>query len=185
MDTASLGAELLVAAATEYAPRDRGGGVAHLEGLRLFVRVRQVQAMDSGFIALFISEVDASAGEGQPGITITGVGMGPDMRVAVGDAIGQWSLGVLPVLAHWRGKHSCLSNPRELETRGGRFTVLAGPTIERGGPAARARSRPRRRAGRSGGRSNRSSGPGRWPSGSTGWNCSPASRTARWTRPAG
>jgi Family of unknown function (DUF6348) len=132
MDNASLGAELLVAAAAEYAPRHLGGGVAHLEGLRLFVRVRQVQAMDSGFMALFISEVDASAGEGQPGVTITCVGMGPDMRAAVGDAMGQWALGVLPVLAHWRGKHSCLSSPRELETRSGQFTVVAGPTIMRG-----------------------------------------------------
>src|SRR5262245_66599569 len=102
MDTASLGAELLVAAATEYAPRDRGGGVAHLEGLRLFVRVRQVQAMDSGFIALFISEVDASASEGQPGITITGVGMGPDMRVAVGEACRSWSLSGMQSRARWR-----------------------------------------------------------------------------------
>src|SRR3954471_5871910 len=110
MDTARLGAELLVAAAAEYAPRDLGGGAVHLEGLRLFVRVRQVQAMEHGFLALFISEVEASAQEGQPGITITCVGMGPDMRAAVGDALGQWALGVLPVLAHWRGKHSCLSN---------------------------------------------------------------------------
>jgi Family of unknown function (DUF6348) len=134
MDTASLGAELLVAAAAEYAPRDLGGGVAHLEGLRLFVRVRQVQAMEHGFLALFISEIDASARQGEPGITITCVGMGSDMRAAVTDAVGQWALGVLPVLAHWRGKHSCLSNPRALETRGGRFTVLAGPLVLRGHP---------------------------------------------------
>jgi hypothetical protein len=134
MDTASLGAELLVAATEEYAPRNLGGGAVHLEGLGLFARVRQVQAMEHGFLALFISEVDASAGEGQPGITITCVGMGPDMRSAVRDAVGQWALGVLPALAHWRGKHSCLSSPRSLQTRGGRFTALAGPLVLRGQP---------------------------------------------------
>src|SRR5262249_1725484 len=50
----------------------------------------------------------------------------------------QWVLGVLPVLAHWRGKHSCLSGSRAAETRGGPFDVLAGPVIVRdqsgGGP---------------------------------------------------
>jgi Family of unknown function (DUF6348) len=134
MDTASLAAELLVTGADEYAPRNLGGGAVHLKELRLFVRVRQVQAMEHGFLALFISEVDASAREGQPGITITCVGMGPDMEAAVRDAVGQWALGVLPVLAHWRGKHSCLSSPRPLETRGGRFTVLTGPLVLRGQP---------------------------------------------------
>src|SRR5258708_5032669 len=54
------------------------------------------------------------------------------MPSAVGDAVAQGALGVLPVLAHWRGKHSCFSASRQMETQGGPFDLLAGPVIARG-----------------------------------------------------
>jgi|GEM_PF-6661005 len=132
MDTVSVGKELLLAGAEEYAPQDRGPGVVYLDKLRLFLRLRQVQALDRGFLAVFISEVTTSTHQGQAGLCVTCVGIGTDMRSAVVEAVGHWTLGVLPVLAHWRGQHSCLSNNRELQTRGGSFTLLGGPTILRG-----------------------------------------------------
>ena len=89
--------------------------------------------MDAGFMSLFISEFNASARERQKGINITCVGRAGDMPSAVADAVAQWTLGVLPVLAHWRGKHSCFSTSRQMETQGGPFVLLAGPVIERGG----------------------------------------------------
>jgi hypothetical protein len=134
MDAASLASELLTSTASEYTAQPRGPRIAYLEKLRLFVGIREVQSMDSGFMSLFISEITASARERQGGITITCVGMGDDMRAAVGQAVGQWMLGVLPVLAQWRGQHSCLSSPRELTARGGQFTCLAGPLVMRGQP---------------------------------------------------
>ncbi len=60
------------------------------------------------------------------------LGLGADLRSAVTEAVAHWTLGVLPVLAQWRGQHSCLSGSRQLETRRGQFTLLAGPTIMRG-----------------------------------------------------
>jgi hypothetical protein len=83
-------------------------------------------------LSVFISEFNASAREGQKGITITCVGRADDMPSAVGDAVAQWSLGVLPVLAQWRGKHSCFNTSRQMETRSGSFDLLAGPVIARG-----------------------------------------------------
>lgn len=134
MDTAGLGRDLLVAAAGEYGPQPVGGAGVRFEALRLAAEVRAVQTMDSGFASLFVGEVTASVREGQGGATVTCVGFAKDMESAVRDAIGQWALGVLPVLAQWRGVHSCLSSSSPFETRGGRFTLLAGPTIEKGRP---------------------------------------------------
>jgi hypothetical protein len=132
MGNADHGIELLVAAAEEYAPGKVADGIARLGELDLFVDIRELQSMDAGAMALFISEVTASAGPRQPGITITCVGTGGDMPSAVADAVAQWVLGVLPVLAHWRGKHSCLAGARPLTTRGGPFDLLAGPVVARG-----------------------------------------------------
>jgi hypothetical protein len=133
MHNASHGIELLVAAAEEYAPSKVGDGVARLQELNLFVDIREVQSMNAGILSIFISEFNASARERQKGITITSVGRAGDMPSAVADAVAQWTLGVLPVLAHWRGKHSCFSTSRQIEAQGGSFDLLAGPTIARGG----------------------------------------------------
>jgi hypothetical protein len=134
MDIQSLCQDLLVAAAEEYSPTAREGGVVSFDKLRLFVTVRAGQAMEMGEKALFIGGVGASPQAGEEGIVITIVGMGTDMKSAVGDALAHWFLGTLPVLARWRGQHSCLTGEdSSLETKGGRFTVLRGPLIGRGG----------------------------------------------------
>ena len=76
-----------------------------LQELGLYIQIRETQAMSAGGRSVFLSEIDALTGEGEKGITITAVGMGDDMPSAVKEAVAQWVLGVLPVLAHWRGKH--------------------------------------------------------------------------------
>ena len=123
--------DVIAAAAEEYRPV-RGGGGVRLEGLELFVGVRELQSMDAGMMALFISEVSASEREGEPGIVVTCVGMGTDMGSAVSEAVGHWCLGVLPALARWRGRHSCISSTREIVMRRGAFELIAGPVIGRG-----------------------------------------------------
>jgi hypothetical protein len=132
MHNASHGIELLIAGAQEYAPSKVADGVARLQDLSLFIEIREVQALRAGSLSVFISEFTASAREHQKGITITCVGRAVDMPSAVGDAVVQWSLGVLPVLAQWRGKHSCFSASGQVETQGGPFDLLAGPVIARG-----------------------------------------------------
>jgi hypothetical protein len=134
MSNADHGIERLVAATEEYAPSKVAEGVARLGGLGLFVEIRELQSMAAGGMAIFISEITASARERQPGITITCVGTGSDMPSAVSEAGAQWTIGVLPVLAHWRGKHSCFCSARPMETRGGAFDALSGPVIARGIP---------------------------------------------------
>lgn len=132
MDNPNHGIAVLVEVTREYAPTQVGDGIAHLQKLSLFVEIREVQTMDTGVMALFISEISASTVRGKKGIVVTCVGQGADMASAVGNAVGQWGLGVLPVLARWRGEHSCVTDERPVETRGGQFDMLAGPTIGRG-----------------------------------------------------
>jgi hypothetical protein len=112
MDNANHGIALLVEVAKEHAASQVGDGIAHLQRLNLFVEIREVQTMESGLMALFISEISASAVNGKKGVVITCVGHAADMPSAVGNAVGQWGLGVLPVLARWRGEHSCLTDER-------------------------------------------------------------------------
>jgi hypothetical protein len=131
MSNVNHAVDLLITAAEEYAPR-KADGLAHLQDLDLFIEVRELQSMESNVLAVFISEVTATAQARQPGITITCVGWAADMPSAIGDAITQWAIGVLPVLARWRGKHSCVATSRQVETRGGPFDWLAGPLIVRG-----------------------------------------------------
>src|SRR5260370_5897794 len=132
MHNASHGIDLLVAGAQEYAPSKVADGRARLQALDLFIEIREVQALQAGSLSVFISEFTASAREHQKGITISCVGRAVDMPSGVGDAVGQWSLGVLPVLAQWRGKHSCFSTSGQVETQGGPFDLLAGPVIAGG-----------------------------------------------------
>jgi Family of unknown function (DUF6348) len=136
MNTAAHAIDLLIAAAAEYAPRKTGEASAGFETLGLFIDVNALQAMDGGFMSLFIGEVNASRRPGETGINITCVGMGNDMPSAVAEAVGHWALGTLPVLAEWRGGHSCLASEEPFEAKGGRFDLLAGPTVMRGGPDA-------------------------------------------------
>jgi hypothetical protein len=136
MDNTNYAAELLFGAAQEYVPCKVAEGIVQLQELGLFVGIRQVQVMQSATKSLFISEITASARAREKGITVTCVGLGDDMSSAVANAVAQWAMGVLPVLAYWRGKHSCLSNCRQIETQGGAFELLAGPVAEMGRPEA-------------------------------------------------
>lgn len=132
MHNASHGIELLIAGAAEYGPSKAGESGARLEDLGLFIEIREMQALQAGALAVFISEFNAASDERQKGITITSVGRATDMPSAVADAVAQWSLGVLPVLAQWRGKHSCMNTSRQIDTKADRFELLAGPVIARG-----------------------------------------------------
>ncbi len=145
MHNAIHGIELLVAGAQEYAPSKVADGLARFQDLGLFIEIREVQSIVAGSLSVFISEFTASARERQKGITITCIGRAGDMPSAVGDAVAQWSLGVLPVLAQWRGKHSCFSTSGQVETQGGPFDLLAGPVIARGLFGRRFAPRRRRR----------------------------------------
>jgi hypothetical protein len=134
MQNVNRGIEMLVKAAEQYAPRDLGEGVAHLESLGIFAELREAQAMDAGFMAMFVGEITASLKQGGPGIHITCVGMESSMDGAVASAVAQWAMGVLPVLVKWRGQHDCLTDVEELQTRGGSYDVMIGPTLLRAAP---------------------------------------------------
>jgi hypothetical protein len=131
MNNLSHAIDRIIEGAQEYTPSNVGSS-ARLQELDLFVDVRQVQAMQAGSMAIFISEFNASSREGQKGIVITQVGRSNDMPSAVTDAVAQWILGILPVLAHWRGKHSCFCSSAPIQTTGGQFDLLAGPVVARG-----------------------------------------------------
>src|SRR3954465_4154700 len=88
----------------EHDPRFIDPGVLLLEKLGLYVRVEA--AKGAGPSRLFISHFDASEDARQSGIGVACVGLPPD---GVKDAVANWCLGVLPVLAHWKGGHSCLA----------------------------------------------------------------------------
>lgn len=126
--------DLLAAAAADDAPTRTSPASLHLVRLNLHVTVRELQSMEGAGMAVFISEFDAATRSGAPGITITCVGIAGSIPAAAGDAVGQWMLGVHPVLAAWRGGHSCVVDARPVELCGGRFDLLASPLMVRGHP---------------------------------------------------
>lgn len=129
----SLAADFIVQGAEPYKPSVVGDGVVRLDLLNLFVEVVEVQADLIGDMGLFIAEITATSAPKQPGMTITSVGIGEDLKRAVGQSAGQWLTGVLPVLAHWRGQHTCLiGDDANVTTRGGMFDLISGPLIARG-----------------------------------------------------
>jgi hypothetical protein len=137
MSEALLALEPLRQAASEHEANLVGPDVVHLGKLGLFVRVRplQIQAGPNG--ALYIAEFDASTDRSRPGMVITCVGLSRDAAGAGAEAAGHWYLGVLPVLAHWRGAgHSCFVGTTTLELPSSSgpltFDVIKGPVIERG-----------------------------------------------------
>lgn len=132
MQNTAQAIELLAAATQEYAPSRLGDGALRLDGLELFVDVREVQSMNAGVMCAFIAEVNAASQGRGKGINITCVGRAGDMTSAVADAVAQWVAGVLPVLAQWRGKHTCLSSAATMETQAGSFELLAGPVVAHG-----------------------------------------------------
>lgn len=133
MNLADRTIDTLASASADYGPKMTDGAL-HLSELNLFIDIRQNQAMAAGSMAVFISEITASTQKGQPGITITCVGSAQDLPSAAADAAAQWGLGVLPVLAEWRGRHTCLTSALDVETQRGPFVLRMGPLIARGRP---------------------------------------------------
>jgi hypothetical protein len=131
MSNSNHAIDVLIESAKEYAP-SKAGSSARLQDLDLFVDVRQVQALQAGSMAIFISEFNARPRQDQKGLVITQVGRSSDMPSAVTDAVAQWVLGVLPVLAHWRGKHSCFCSSQPIDAVSSQFDLLAGPVVARG-----------------------------------------------------
>jgi len=131
MNLADRAIDTLTAATADYGPKVINGSL-HLSDLNLFIDIREKQAMAAGSMAVFISEITASMQSRQPGITITCVGSAADLPSAADDAAAQWALGVLPVLAQWRGRHSCLTSAQDVDTQRGVFVLRMGPLIARG-----------------------------------------------------
>ncbi len=132
IDNNPTGVDVLNQVGAEYQAKRVNDSTVHLESLRLFISIRQIQSMAMGSMAIFISEITASNRPGSRGITVTCVGQGETIPSAIADAIGQWAIGVLPVLAQWRGEHSCLPETQSIETRAGSFEILASPVLLRG-----------------------------------------------------
>jgi hypothetical protein len=136
MSDESPAVRTLIRATGEYSPRVAAPDRVLLEKLGLHVRVRPLQT-DAGLTgALFIVMFDASTVPSRSGAGVTCVGLGTDPEKAAADAVAQWCLGVLPVLALWRGEHSCLAGTAEFETPASpvplRFGVFRGGIVERG-----------------------------------------------------
>ncbi len=126
-------AELLATVLVNEGAEVRADGLVYLSGPRLFVQVRPTQVMEEGPMTMFMGTITTSLEVGRFGATVTVVGVGVDLRSAVGEALAHWLCGTLPVFLFWRGRHDCLTSPPgEIVTKGGRFTVLRGPLTARG-----------------------------------------------------
>jgi len=122
-------------AAADYGARLVGDELLQLGKLSLFLRVRQIQVMAREGVGLYIGLFDTADGPGQTGICVTCVGLGTDAESAAREAAATWALSVLPVLARWRGDHSCYVSTATLEVPGSpgvSFEVLQGPVLEKG-----------------------------------------------------
>lgn len=106
-------------------------GLCYFPKLGIYVDVKEVQVMENPKMALLISEFKASLEPAGPGMIVTSVGLGENVAGAIGNAVGQWGLGVLPVLTSWRGEHTCFVDEGS-EVLQKRFRVLGGPIVGRG-----------------------------------------------------
>jgi hypothetical protein len=133
MSNSAIAAGLIASVSEQYLPETVGEGVVLLKDLRLYVEIKELQSQVISGMALFISEITATSQPGKPGMTITSVGIGGDLKLAVSQAAGQWVTGVLPVLARWRDKHTCLVGDLSgIDVRGGSFDAIPSPLIVRG-----------------------------------------------------
>jgi hypothetical protein len=132
----TLALQTLVQLAPEHDARLAAPDKVLFGKLGLFLRVRPIQVGKVGNLEIFIALFDASTDETRSGIGVTCVGYDSDALQAAKDAVAQWQLGVLPVLEHWRGGHTCLAGTRSFETPGPTgprtFDVIMGPVVERG-----------------------------------------------------
>lgn len=112
----------------EHGPRFVAPDVLLLEKLGLSLRVRS-EGGPGAQLGLFIGVFEAFTEGQRTGIGVTCVGMPPD---SVKDAVANWCLGVLPVLVHWRGGHTCFVGTSTFGTDSAGFEVIKGPIIARG-----------------------------------------------------
>jgi hypothetical protein len=136
MNPGSQAVATLVEVASEYDAQLESPWVVNFRKLGLFVRVRPLQAQAIGAMSLFIGLVEACTHPKGSGMRVTCVGHAADAVQAEKDALAQWYLGVLPVLVHWRGSHSCFVGTATFDsaTPSGpaTFDVIKGPVIVRG-----------------------------------------------------
>lgn len=130
MAAADIVLQMLVDVNPQYDARLVGSAV-QLPKLGIEVRVRPLQKSVLGVFTILVARLDASDG-GKHRIGVTQVGVGTDLERASGEIVAQWCLGVLPVLALWRGDHSCMVSTAAFEVPAGTFAVLLGPVAERG-----------------------------------------------------
>ncbi|WP_165248318.1 DUF6348 family protein [Paludisphaera soli] len=126
MSSAAL--KVIAEATEEYGPQFADPETLRLGELGLHVRVRAVKGHDEAG-GVFIGLFDASEDARRRGIGVTCVGLPPE---SIKDAAANWCLGVLPVLARWKGGHSCLVAADSFLAPSGRFDVIAGPVVSRG-----------------------------------------------------
>lgn len=137
MKLARIARDTLVAACAPYGAKPVASSWIQLESLGLHLRVKTVSKQKGEAMSLYIATVDSYVDCSALAMQVTCVGFASDLDEAARNAVAQWALGVLPVLAYWRKKgHDCFvsENPIELNTPGGRktFDVIEGPVIGRG-----------------------------------------------------
>lgn len=137
MNPAKIARDTLVAACADFGAKPVGSAWIHLETLGLHVKVKTASKQKGEAMSLYIATVDTYIDCSALGMQVTCVGFASDLEEAARNAVAQWALGVLPVLAYWRKKdHNCFVSEEtiELHTPGGKktFDVLEGPVIGRG-----------------------------------------------------
>lgn len=132
MNIGSNASERLVEATAEYGSVSSSDCVVFVERLGINVRVKEIQTIEGNGTMVFISEFITSLALSDPGMNVTCVGIGENAQSASGNAVAQWVLGVLPVVATWRGDHSCLSSSENPTVFKGQFNVISGPIVSRG-----------------------------------------------------
>jgi hypothetical protein len=136
MNDATPALQAIVGVSPQYDASVVGPDTVSLGKLGLFVRVHRIQVVKGGNGAVFIALFDATTDRARSGMCVTCVGLSSDTEAAATEAAGHWCLGVLPVLAHWRGDHSCLVGTVRFDAPGRAgplsFDVVKGPVIERG-----------------------------------------------------
>ncbi len=135
MPTAEIAAAKLLELLKDQNPVQAAPNALFVDSLAAVLRVRVLQEQVRGPAALVVTEVAAVFQNVDAQITITCVGFAAGLEAACGLAMGQWVLGVLPVLQVWRGQHTCLAGDGEesIAGHGGeRLKLIRGPVIELG-----------------------------------------------------
>lgn len=135
MSTAELAAAKLFELLKDENPKQAGADTILVDRLAAVIRVRVLEEQARPGAGLVVSEVMATFGDVDSRIAITCVGFSSSIDAACGLAMGQWAMGVLPVLQTWRGAHSCFTDSDDAWIgghKGERFKLIQGPVIELG-----------------------------------------------------